>query len=73
MLGAVRRTSGGVRGLLGAGKDCRYSGDRMCIGGIRVIGRFLGDVEGVGAIFGGVRGHQGCRGCWGVLGGWQGL
>ena len=29
---------GGVRDLLGAGRDCRYSGTRRGIGGIRGIG-----------------------------------
>ena len=26
---------GGVRVYWGAGRDCRYSGDRRCIGGLR--------------------------------------
>ena len=48
---------GVVRGALGAGRECRYSGATIGIGGIR---RLLG---GVGAV----------RGCRGALVGWQGV
>ena len=40
---------GGVRGILGAGRECRYSGARR---GICGIWEFLGDVGSVGAMRG---------------------
>ena len=63
---------GGVKGVLGAGRECRYSGVRRGIGakrghwGLIVV---LGAIEGI-------RGSQGCRGvrrCRGVRDalGWQ--
>ena len=54
-----------VMGVLGAGRDCRYSGTRRCIGGIRVEGAPRG-------CRGAVLGHQGCR-VSGVYWDWQGL
>ena len=41
---------------MGASRDCRYSGTRRDIGGIRGPGGFL---EGVGSHFGGIRGVLG--------------
>ena len=38
----VSRGLGGVRGVLGASRECRYSGARRGIGGIRGIGGLLG-------------------------------
>ena len=41
---------GGVRGVLGAGRECRYSGTRRSIGGIRgirVAHRGVGAIRGV--------------------------
>ena len=49
---------GGVRGILGAFRECKYSGARRCIGGIRGHWGLLG---GVGAI-------RGCRGIRGLSG-----
>ena len=55
-------TPGGVRGVLGTGRECRYSGARRSIGSLRDIGGLLG---GVGAI----RWCQGCiRGLAGSVG-----
>ena len=54
---------GSVRGVLGAGRECRYSGARRGIGGIRGYWGLLG-VLGCWAI----RGHRGCRGCQGHTG-----
>ena len=51
---------GGVRGVLGAGRDSRYSGARR---GIGHIGELLGDV---GGCFGGVRGVLGLAGTLGT-------
>ena len=58
--------SGGVgrcQGALGAGRDCRYSGDSRG----RAASGALGDPMGR-------RGcqevHQGCTGCQGCIGGW---
>ena len=47
MLGAIRgvRASGGVRGVLGAGRECRYSGARRGIGSIRGHWGLLGGVH----------------------------
>ena len=50
----------GVRGVLGAGRECRYSGARRSIGGRRGLWGFLG-------VLGAIRGCQGC------IGGWQGV
>ena len=47
-LGTVRGV-GGVRGALGADRECRYTGDSMGIGGVR---GFLGNVGLSGAIRG---------------------
>ena len=55
----------GHRGLLGTGRDCRYSGAREGIGGIREHWGLLGDVEGGVELLEGIRG---CRGVRGVLG-----
>ena len=52
---------GGVRGVLGAGRDCRYSGARRGIGCIRGHWGSWG-----GAIWG-IRGCRGCQGCIGVV------
>ena len=49
-----------IRGVLAASRECRYSGARRGIGGIRGHWGFL---EGVGAV-------RGVRGCRGALG-WQ--
>ena len=74
-VGAIRgcwRASGGVwgvRGILGAGRECRYSGARRGIGGIRGHWGLLRGVGGVGE----PSGHQGCRGCQACIGGWQGV
>ena len=51
---------GGIRGVLGAGRECRYSRARRGIGSMRGIGDLLG---GVGAV----------RGCQGYIGGFQGV
>ena len=51
----------GVRGALGAGMECRYSGASRGIGGIRGLLEGVGDVGGVGD----VRGQLGCMGCIG--------
>ena len=58
------RGIGDVRGVLGTGRDSRYSGARNGIEGIRAIGRFLG----CRGCFGGVRGIRGVGGVRGVLG-----
>ena len=47
-LGGIRGV-GAVRDVLGAGRECRYSGARRGIGGIR---GYLGLLGGVGAIRG---------------------
>ena len=56
-VGAIRGLSGhqgvGVRGVLGAGRKCRYSGARRSIGSIK-------------GHWGSPRGVAGCRGCQGV-------
>ena len=57
MLWAVR----GCQGVLGAGRECRYSGVRRGIGGIR--GHF-GALRGIGVIRGvGESGDVGCQWC----------
>ena len=52
----------GIRGVFGAGSECRYSGARRGIGGIRGIG-----------LLGGVRAIRGIVGCQGCIRGWQGV
>ena len=52
----------------GAGRDYRYPGARRGIEDIRGYWRLLGCVGDVGGHYGDIRGHQGCRGCQGVLG-----
>ena len=54
---------GGVWSVLGAGRDCRYSGTRRSIGASRGIGA----PRGCRGIFRCIRGCQGC------IGGSQGL
>ena len=51
----------GVRGVLGAHKECRYSGARRDIGGIRALGAPRG-------CSGYQKAVRGVRGCWGVKG-----
>ena len=57
--------TGGVRSVLEAGRDCRYSGARRGIGGIRGHWGLLG---GAGGHFGGIR-SVGVSGCIGVASG----
>ena len=52
---------GPLGGVLGAGRDCRYSGARIGIGSIRGIRGLVG-VQGV-------LGPLGCQGCMGGLAG----
>ena len=67
----------------GAGRNCRYSGTRRGIGGIRGICKLLrgfgplGHIRGVGCVRGVLEGWQECRysgarrnigGIWGLLG-----
>ena len=56
---------GGVRGILRASRDSRYSGTRRGIGGIR---RHWGLLWGCRGSFGGIRGASGGVGVRGVLG-----
>ena len=72
-VGTVRGTSGGVSSVLGAGRECRYSGARRGIGGIMGHWGFLGGVGDAQGHFGGVRGLLVCRGCQGYIGGLQRL
>ena len=48
----MSEASGGCQGVLGAGRECRYSGARRGIGGIRANWRAPRGFWGVGAIKG---------------------
>ena len=62
LLGGFR--GAGCQGCIEAGRECRYSGARRGIGGIRRHWDFLG----VG-VFGPLVGIKGCQGCIGVASG----
>ena len=63
-IGGIRQCMG-IRGVLGASRECRYSGAKRGIGGIRAIGgskrcwRLLGMSGGVGSVKGVLEGWQG--------------
>ena len=61
------RPSGGVRGALEAGRECRYSGASRVIGSIKWHWGILGDVGALGAL-GAIRGVEGALEVAGGLG-----
>ena len=65
MLG-VSGCSGGVRGVFGAGRECRYSGASRGIGSKRGQWGLLGEVGGVRGYKGGISGVGGVRVYWGT-------
>ena len=66
--------SGDVRSLLGASRECRYSGARRGIDGIRGHLGAPSGFLGVRGLLGGCQqGISGCRECQGCIWGWQGV
>ena len=66
------QVTGGIRGVLGAGRDCRYSGARRVKGASGDLGAFLQGVKVKGTILEVSWDHQGCRGYQGCIGGLAG-